>query len=171
MNVFDAIRTVLAVREYADRPVPRDVVRKVVEAARLTASSKNAQPWHFVVVQERQTLRRLGEVATSGRYVAEAAFAVAVAVESESPFGVSDGSRAVQSMVLAAWEEGVGSNWIGFGSMHPVQEILEIPAGFDVIALLSFGYPTRRLGLGKKRRKPLSEVASLERFGAPYPEA
>ena len=74
-------------------------------------------------------------------------------------------------MVLAAWEEGVGSNWIGFGSMHPVQEILEIPAGFDVIALLSFGYPTRRLGLGKKRRKPLSEVASLERFGAPYPEA
>lgn len=168
MDVFEAIRTVLAVRKYEDREVPVDVVRRVVEAGRLTASSKNGQPWHFVVVRNRDTLKRLGEVATSGPYVAEANFAVAVAVENDSPFGVSDGSRAIQSMVLAAWEEGVGSNWVGFRRMTAVAEILGIPGEFDVIGVVSFGYPTQRIGLGKKRRKPLAEVASSERFGEPF---
>lgn len=168
MEVFEAIRTVLAVREYADRPVPDEVVRKVIEAGRLTGSSKNAQPWHFVAIRERETLRRLGEVATSGRYVAGAAFAVAVAVERSSPFGMSDGSRAVQSMVLAAWEEGVGSNWIGFANLTDVERMLALPEDYQIIALLSFGYPAARLGLGKKRRKPLGEVASSERFGEPF---
>ncbi|MGE3961986.1 MAG: nitroreductase family protein [Dehalococcoidia bacterium] len=168
MDVFDSIRTVLAVRQYADRPVPHEVVRKVVEAGQLTGSSKNEQPWHFITVERPETLRALGEVATSGRYVAGAAFAVAVAVERESIYGVSDGSRAVQSMVLAAWEEGVGSNWIGFANLEPVEEILGVPDGYDILALLSFGYPTQQLGRGKKRRKPLGEVASSERFGTPF---
>ena len=109
MDVFEAIRTVLAVRAYADRPVPHEVVQKVIEAARLTGSSKNDQPWHFIAVERAETLKALSEVATSGRYVGEAAFAVAVAVRSDSIYGVSDGSRAVQSMVLAAWEEGAGT--------------------------------------------------------------
>ena len=91
------------------------------EAARLTGSSKNDQPWHFIAVERPETLKALSEVATSGRYVGEAAFAVAVAVRSDSIYGVSDGSRAVQSMVLAAWEEGVGSNWIGFANLEPVE--------------------------------------------------
>src|SRR5947209_20326659 len=59
MDVLEAVRTLLAVREYTDRPLPADVVEKIVEAGHLTASSINKQPWHFVVVQERQTLRRL----------------------------------------------------------------------------------------------------------------
>ena len=168
MDVFEAIRTVLAVRAYADRPVPHEVVQKVIEAARLTGSSKNDQPWHFVAVERPETLKALSEVATSGRYVGEAAFAVAVAVRSDSIYGVSDGSRAVQSMVLAAWEEGVGSNWIGFANLEPVEEILGVPDGYDILALLSFGYPAQSLGRGNKRRKPLAEVASSERFGTPF---
>jgi len=67
MDVFDGIRTLLAVRRYLDRPVPETVVRKILEAGRLTASALNVQPWHFVVVQEGETLRRLGALARSGR--------------------------------------------------------------------------------------------------------
>ncbi len=168
MDVFEAIRTVLAVRAYADRPVPHEIVRKVIEAGRLTASSKNDQPWHFIAVERPETLRALGEVAMTGRYVSGAAFAVAVATRTDSIYGVSDGSRAVQSMVLAAWEEGVGSNWIGFANLGAVGELLGVPDGYDVLALLSFGYPQQQLGRGNKRRKPLSEVASSERFGTPF---
>jgi len=66
MEVFDAIRTLLAVRRYQDRAVPDTIVRKIVEAGRLTGSAMNLQPWHFVVVQDRETLRKLGALARSG---------------------------------------------------------------------------------------------------------
>lgn len=168
MNVFEAARTVLAVREYRDDPVPEETVRRIVEAARLTASSQNCQPWHFVVVTERDTLRRLGAAVSHGGYTADAGLAIAVAVERRSRFGLSDASRAIQSMVLAAWDEGVGSNWTGFTGMDEVRSILEIPEEYDVVAVVPFGYPTRKLGKGRKRRKPLAEVVSRERFGEPF---
>ena len=57
MDVFDGIRTLLAVRRYQDRPVPEAIVRKILEAGRLTGSAMNLQPWHFVVIQDRDTLR------------------------------------------------------------------------------------------------------------------
>ena len=111
MEVYEGIRTVLAVREFQSKPVPNDVLHRVIESARLTGSSMNRQPWHFVVVQNRDTLEQLGTLVSSGKYTAQAAFAVIVAIEKSSPFGVSDASRAIQSMVLTAWSEGVGSNW------------------------------------------------------------
>jgi nitroreductase len=167
MEVFEAVRTVLAVREYADRPVPADVVRRIVQAARLTASSMNAQPWHFIVVQDREMLRRLGQTAHTGRYVADAPLAVVVAIES-TRFAVSDASRAIQSMILTAWAEGVGSNWVGFHGLSEVKPLLQIPEELDVLAIVPFGYPTREIGQGKKKRKPLGEVVHLERFGQPF---
>ena len=58
MNVFEAVQTVLAVREYEDKPVPEAVIQRVVEAAHLTASSMNGQPWHFIVVDDREKLKK-----------------------------------------------------------------------------------------------------------------
>ncbi len=116
MDVFEAVRTVLAVRSIPVAAlIPEEVIARILESARLTASSMNAQPWHFVAVTEPETLHRLGEAVKTGRYVADAPLAVAVAVERASRFGVSDASRAVQSMVLTAWEEGVGSVWSRVG--------------------------------------------------------
>jgi nitroreductase len=167
MDVFEATRTLLAVRSYRDQSVPDAVVRRILEAGRLTGSGMNGQPWHFIVVRERETLRRLGALASSGPYVAQAPLAIVVATD-RSRFAVSDASRAIQSMLLAAWAEGVGSNWVGFGGLDKVKSLLEIPATLDVLAILPFGYPTRTLGRGKKQRRALREVAHLERFGRPF---
>jgi nitroreductase len=166
-EVFEAIRTLLAVRSYQTRLVPDDVIRKIVEAGRLTGSGMNGQPWHFIVVREADTLRRLGALASSGSYVAQAPLAIVVATE-KSRFAVSDASRAIQSMLLAAWGEGVGSNWVGFGGLEKVKALLDIPASLDVLAILPFGYPARAIGRGTKQRKPLREVAHLERYGRPF---
>jgi len=168
MEVFEAVRTVLAVREYQDKPVPADVIKRVVEAAQLTASSQNGQPWHFIVVEERETLRKLGDQAKTGPYIAGAAFAVVVLVQSQSRFGVSDGSRAIQSMMLTAWADGVGSNWVGFRGLDTIKPLLNIPDEMEILSIIPFGYPAKRVGKGKKNRKPLSEVASRERFDQPY---
>ncbi len=107
-DVFETVRTVLAVREYKDQPVPEALVRRIVEAGRLTASSMNGQPWHFVVVQQAQRLRELGALVRTGPYISGAPLAIVVGYDSESRFGVSDASRAIQSMILTAWSEGVG---------------------------------------------------------------
>ena len=164
MEAFEAIRTLLAVRSYKDTPVPDDVVRRIVEAGRLTGSGMNRQPWHFIVIRERETLRRLGALASSGSYVAQAPLAIVVATD-RSRFAVSDASRAIQSMLLAGWADGVGSNWVGFGGLESARTLLDIPASLDVLAILPFGYPARAVGRGNKQRKPLGDVAHLEKYG------
>ena len=167
MEVFESVRTVLAVRSYLDKPVPSDVVARIVEAGRLTASSMNGQPWHFVVVEKRDTLRQLGALVRTGPYIAQAPLAIAVVME-KSQYAVSDASRAIQSMILTAWSEGVASNWTGFGGLDDVKRLLGIPADMDVLAVVPFGYPAKAIGQGKKNRKPLSQVAHRERFNQPF---
>jgi nitroreductase len=169
MDVFDAVRTVLAVRAYQDKPIPPDALHRIVEAAHLTASSRNDQPWHFIVVQDRTKLKDLGERVQSGRYTADAAAAVAVAVERDSPYGLSDAGRAIQSMVLTAWAEGIGSNWVGFdGTLEEVAPELGVPSNLKLVAIVPFGYPVNRVGRGKKNRKPFAQVVHSERFGTPF---
>ena len=170
--VFDAVRTVLAVREYQDRAVPAEVVERMVEAARFTASSMNRQPWHFVVVEDRERLKQLARLVPTGPYIASAAGAIVFAFERDSPFGLSDASRAIQDVVLTAWAEGVGTNWAGFGNTADkhdgVRRALGLPDTHQVLAVVPFGYPARPVGKGSKNRKPLGEVASRERYGQPF---
>lgn len=167
MEVFEAVRTLLAVRSYQDKPIPEEVVRRIVESAHLTASSMNGQPWHFVVIQDRDTLRQIGALARTGPYVAQAPLAIAVAVD-RTRFAVSDGSRAIQSMMLTAWAEGVASNWVGFMGPDEVKPLLGIPDDVDLLAIIPFGYPAQSVGKGKKKRKPFGEVVNRERFGQPF---
>jgi len=167
MDVFEAIRTLLAVRRYQDKPVPDAVVRRIVEAGRLTGSGMNGQPWHFIVIRDGETLRGLGALASSGPYVAQAPLAIVVATD-KTRFAVSDASRAIQSMLLTAWADGVGSNWVGFGGLEEVKALLNIPVELDVLAILPLGYPIEAVGRGKKGRKPLGTVARRERFGRPF---
>jgi nitroreductase len=96
MDVFEAVRTVLAVRSYQDKPVPPDIVRRIVEAGRLTGSSMNGQPWHFVVVEDRVMLRRLAAAAATGPYIAQAPLAIVVVIEQtrlRSPMAAAPSSR------------------------------------------------------------------------------
>jgi nitroreductase len=165
MDVFEAIRTLRAVREYEQRPIPDEVVTRILEAGRLSGSSGNKQPWHFVVVQNPETLRQLGATLSSGPYVAGAPLAIVVVVERKR---VADGGRAIQNMLLAAWGEGVGGNWVGFGEMAEVKQLLGIPEELDVLAVLPFGYPAQAVGKGDKTRKPLAEIAHRERWGEPF---
>lgn len=167
MEVFDAIHTLLAVRSFKDEPVPEAAIRRILEAGRLTASGMNAQPWHFIVVQDHATLQQLGALARTGPYIAQAPLAIVVAID-KTPLAVSDASRAIQDMALTAWSDGLGSNWVGFSGLEGVKPLLGIPEELDVLAILPFGYPASPIGQGKKQRKPLAELAHRERFGKPF---
>lgn len=167
MEVFDAVRTVLAIRQFQDKPIPEAIVQQIVEAAHVTASSINGQPWHFVVVQDKEMLRQLGTLARTGPYIAQAPLAIVVGME-QSPYAVSDASRAIQDMILTAWAQGIGSNWVGFENLQHVNPVLGIPEEITILAILPFGYPVATVGKGKKKRKPLSEVVHRERWNQPF---
>ena len=167
METYDAVKTVLAVREFQSITLPEESVQRIVESARLTGSSMNAQPWHFIVVQRKDLLKELGDLVSSGPYIADAVMAVVVATEKTSVYGVSDASRAIQSMILTAWSEGIGSNWAGWVGMEDVGTLLDIPPAFEVVAVIPFGFPKdERIGF-RKQRKPIDDVIHSEKFGDP----
>ena len=167
METFDTIRTVLAVRRFKDTPIPDSIVRQIVEAGRLTASGGNSQPWHFIVVRDKETLQKLGQLARTGPYISQAPLAIVVTVDHSSRLAESDGSRAIQDMILAAWSRGIGSNWVGY-NLPGVSSLLGIPGEVSVLAILPFGYPAEEIGKGQKKRKPLGEVVYNERWGEPF---
>src|SRR5437016_3728432 len=167
MEVFEAVRTALASRNYKETPVPPDVVHRIVEAGRLTGSGMNGQPWHFIVVDDKDTLNQLGAIARTGPYVAQAPLAIVVAIQ-RTKFSAADAARAIQSMILTAWSEGIGSNWVGFMGLDELKPLLGVPNDLDVLAIIPFGFPPQAVGKGKKNRKAVSEVAHRGRFGEPF---
>ena len=172
MDVHEAVRTRLTVRRFKHDPVPDEVVAKLLEAGRLAPSSQNLQPWHFIVIRNRETLRKLGQIASSGEFVAEAPMAIAIVMDNADRPDL-DAGRALQQIELVAWEEGLGTCFVGLRvaeQNRQVKELLGIPDNLVLITLLPFGYrPDNVNGTrGIRSRKALSDIAHSERFGQPY---
>ena len=172
METLDAVKSRLTVRSFKPDPVPEDVLRRILEAARVAPSSRNLQPWHFVVVQDRRVLAEIGSIATSGKFVADAPLAIAIATDNADRPDLDSG-RALQQMELVAWDEGLGTCFVGLrdeGQNARIKQLLGIPTDFDLITVLPFGYRTDDVGTSgsQKNRKALTEIAHNEKFGVPY---
>ena len=172
MSVYDTVRSRLTVREFTDDPVPDEVVEKLLRAAQWAPSSRNLQPWHFVVIRDRETLKEIGGIASSGRFVADAPMAIAIAMDNADRPDLDTG-RALQQMELVGWEEGLGTCFVGLrvaSQNRRVKEVLGIPESMELVTVLPFGYRADegRGGMGRKNRKSLSEIAHSEKFGQPY---
>lgn len=167
MQTFEAIETLLAVRSYKDTPIPDEIVHKIVQAGRLTASAMNRQTWDFIVIRSKDRIQKLGTLASTGPYIAQAPLAIAVVVPDDK-YGPIDGGRATQDMMLTAWEEGVGSNWVGNVDTDEIKDLLNVPRDLMILNVIPFGYPTEDIGEGKKDRKPLGDVAHAEEYGQPF---
>ncbi len=144
------------------------ILLEVLEAGRLSPSAINRQPWRFIAINDKAVLRKIGSLCPSGPYISEAAFAVAIVVDSKNPWSQIDAARAVQSMMLVAWSRGVGSCWVGNIKRDEVKTLLSIPDEMHLLTIIPFGYPEHPRRGTKKNRKPLSEVAYLETYGKPF---
>ena len=165
MDAFECVATKLDIREFGPKKVPADVKLKVLEAARMAGTGMNTQHWRFIVVEERDSLKRLAADSTTGAWVGKAAFAVIVLTDPKYGFHLIDAGRAVQNMEIAAWNDGVVSCiYTGFKE-DALRKDFGIPNELRPSAVVGFGYPTRTLTGRKKNRKPLEEVAFLEQYG------
>lgn len=166
MEVYEAVKTRLETREFSSKAVPPEVEREVLEAARLSPSAMNMQHWHFILLDRREDIKRLAEISTTGKWIAGAAFAVVVLTNPKDPYHMFDAARAITNMQLTAWGRGVGAGiYTGF-KQDDMRAFLGIPPGLEATAVLGFGYPARKTR-GKKKRLPLGEVASYQRYGKP----
>ncbi len=165
MDTFTCIRTRREIRDYLDKPIPDENLQKILEAGRLAPSSKNSQPWHFVVIKNKETLRKISELTPTGEHIAKAPLAIAVLMDS-AKLPEIDGARAIQNMVLAAWDMGIGACWVTNFYEDGVKDLLAAPQRMKLVSVIPFGYSAEPKANRKKIRKPLEEIVHYEKFEA-----
>jgi len=165
MKVIEAIKSKRAVRLFTDDPVPDDVIRAILEAGRQSQSSKNTQPWHFVVVKDREKLTALSKTGDYAAHLAGATFAIVLVSPSDRFWVGFDLGQAAANLQLAAWEHGVGSCIATIYRADDAKSILNIPAEMTCQAALSFGYPAPEHQVAQMGgRKPLDDIVHWDRW-------
>jgi nitroreductase len=163
MTVSEAIRTKHAVRTFTDQPVPPEVVRAILNAGRRSQSSKNSQPWQFIVITEQSTLKQLAQCGRYAGHLAGAAFAVALVAPPGNAFDLGQAAAYLQ---LAAWEYGIGSCIASMHESERAKAILGVPHELAFEIAISFGYPAKERLAAPRRggRKPFDEVVRWEKW-------
>ena len=172
MDVFTAIKNRRSIRAYHSKPVPEEVLMRILEAGRLAPSEGNIQPWHFVVVRDAKKREELSKGRLFAGFLRESPVVIVGCGDQQaSPrWHVVDVAIAMQNMVLTAKSEGLGTCWIGDFNEEKVKMLLKIPDKMKIIALLSLGFPRKKADLiGKlakliRRKKSLKEIVSFEEY-------
>jgi len=175
--VVEEIRKVRQARLFEPKPVPEDVVDQLLEVARWTGSARNTQPWHFVVVTDKEQLRQIGEIRDMINWVSDAPLAIALVFDGKSPAteGVDEG-RVTERLLIAARLLGLGGGTAWFlddKQKARGAEILGIPSDKTCRSVVVIGYPTtlkdHRPNANTPGRKPLEDVVSYGKYGQSSP--
>jgi nitroreductase len=164
---MDAYRAVVDKRDqraFLDRPIPDDALARILQAGRMTGSSKNREPNRFVVVRDRARLAAIAALSPVAKWVARAAVVVVIVQTERHEF---DAGRCAQNMMIAAWREGIGSCPAHVAEAE-LGRLLGMPPDLAINRLIAFGYidPARSAppaGVAR-RRLPLSELVHDERW-------
>jgi nitroreductase len=168
VDVLSAIKGRRSIRKYSNKPVEEEKLLKVLEAARLSPSARNQQDWKFIVVRDDKTREELTE-AIGQSFVGEAPI-ILVNCGTE-PEGVMRGGQprytvdlsiATAYMILEAYEQGLGTCWLGSYDEDKVKDVLGIPEEVRVVAITPLGYPDE--SPSPRPRKELDEIISYDKF-------
>jgi len=175
MDAYLALVSKREVREYTDRPVPEEILTKVLQAGRAAGSARNTQPWRFVVLKDRQHRHDLATALMAPRNLDRCAVAIAVVLLNERLR--FDAGRVAQNMMVAAWALGVGScpNSVRPDEHDRMRHDLGIPADAAIATVITLGYPAPGQPrprpkadpekiLARANRLPLEELVHRERF-------
>lgn len=166
VDTFLAIASRREVRDYAGRPIPGEVERRILDAGRLSGNSQNRQNWRFLVLEDEGLRRRVADGVYAPSNIHGAALVVAIVVFGKGPTSF-DAGRAAQNMLLAAWNDGVGASPNGIKDADDTARLLGLEEGERPAIILSFGYPARPRDpetrtaeewSARANRKPLDEV-------------
>ena len=158
METYLAITSRREIREYEARSIPPELVDRILDAGRVTGSSKNTQPWTFIVTHNRDRLTALARCVTRPSNLEHAPLAIAIVVEQEK--NAFDAGRVAQNMMLAAWDLGLGSCPNTVRDLDVFRAIVGSEEGLPR-TILTFGYPVKRIR--PERRSAEDWVAAADR--------
>jgi nitroreductase len=162
MDAYRAIVDKRDQRAFLPTPIPDEALRRILQAARMTGSSKNSEPNRLVVVRDRERLAALAAIGTFAKFLERAAVVIILAQTQPHEF---DAGRCAQNMMVAAWNDGIGSCPAHLPEAQ-VAKLLGIPADVHVNRVIGFGYvdPSRANAPKSvaRRRKPLEELVHWE---------
>jgi nitroreductase len=171
METWDALRSRRNVRSFADAPIGAEDLDRILEAGRRAPSSRNWQPWDFVVVTDREQLGELAKVWRGAGHVATSAATVALVTEEfdearQRETARYDLGQATMAMMVAAADLGIGSGHSAVGDQQEARRVLGLPDGRIAAYLIDFGYPAERplRPLRNPNRRPFDEVVHRGRW-------
>jgi hypothetical protein len=173
-SALEPIRRVSQIRQYSPEPVPDTVVDQLLELARWTGSAKNGQPWRFIVVRDKDRLKKIAALRPPIGWLAGAPLGIAIVLDGAEPmFGAYDEGRLTERLLTGATLLGYGGGtaWFG-GPTHDAEakRILGIPENLTARQIVMIGRPISnrdpRPSGPTRGRRPLSDLVSYELWGA-----
>ena len=166
------MRSVRQIRQYSPEQVPDAVVKQLLRVAQWTGSSRNTQPWHFIVVTDREQLRKISQLRAPINWLAAAPLGIAIVLDGERDVSEAyDEGRVSERILIAAHDLGYGAGvaWYGDDTQEAdAKRILAIPAERTARSIVMIGRPVSakdpRPNPRRGGRKPLSEIVSYERY-------
>jgi len=163
-EVTEVIKTRRSVREFEPKAVPQDVVRDILDCARLAPTANNVQPWIFGAVLDDDLKKEISELTDHGKFIKGCAVCFAVFADSTTKYFLEDGSAATENILLACTAHGIGSCWVA-GHKKPyaesVRKVLNVPEPYTLIALVAAGYSRQK---PSPKKKSLQEITFFERY-------
>jgi len=173
LEFFEVIKLRRSTRAFMDERVSEEDIVKLLEAARLAPSAGNIQPWVFVVVRDADIKRRISEAALHQSFISKAPVVIVVCADLDRSkqryrsrgvdlFCVQDTAAAIQNLLLAAVDLGLGACWVGAFHEDMVKVALKIPENLRPVAIVPVGRPAEKPNL--PFRRPLEEIVHYETF-------
>ncbi|MBN2096958.1 MAG: nitroreductase family protein [Candidatus Omnitrophica bacterium] len=164
MESFECFANRVSVREYLDKPVDNGLLEKIIDAGRRAPTARCVEPWEFVVIRNKEVLKKLAELAPNGKFLKDAACCLAIFCQ-ETKYYLEDGCAATENILLAIADLGLGACWVA-GDKKPyvddVAKLVNAPEGLKLVSLISLGWPKQQIKQSKNRS--LKEVLHWEKF-------
>jgi nitroreductase len=170
-SLMDIIEKRKSIRSYKPQEVSEEDLNYVLEAFRKAPSAKNLQPWKLIVVRDRKKIDDLAVACNNQTFLKQAPLLIVACALENKAYGKLGGYMnsfpvdigiAMEHLILAATEKGLGTCWIGAFNEKLVKDVLDIPDNVRVVALTPLGYPAEE---GRLRgRKSLSEIVCYDRY-------
>lgn len=159
MEFYDVVNARRSQRSYENKPVPRDILEKLVKTGCAAPTGVNKQAWKFVVVDDAEIKLQVAQSTKYGPFLADAGACVAIFYSADAVTGIDDCCAAANNILLAAVAEGLGGCWIGSNKAPhgpAVKEILGVPEDWELAVMLAIGYVKQPSDA--RPRKPMQDV-------------
>ena len=164
METFGAINNRVSVREYNSKPIDSILLEKLIDAGRRAPSARAVEPWEFIIIKDKKTLKKLTELIPTGPFLKDASNGIVIYC-SDTKYYLEDGVAATENILLAASDLGIGACWIA-GDKKPyaseVSKFLGVPGKLKLISLIALGWP--KSSKKQIKNRALKDVIHWDKF-------